>query len=59
MEHPENDCKYKGLQVNSGVNSAPTINPYRRARARVQLSVNDIITNTPYKEEQSYEEETR
>ena len=43
MEHPENDCKYKGLQVNSGVNSAPTINPYRRARARVQLSVNDYV----------------
>lgn len=43
MEHPENDCKYKGLQVNSGVNSAPTINPYRRARAQVQLSVNDYV----------------
>ena len=43
MEHPENDCKYKGLQVNSGVNSAPTINPYRRARARVHLSVNDYV----------------
>lgn len=43
MEHPENDCQYKGLQVNSGVNSAPTINPYRKARARRQLSVNDYV----------------
>lgn len=34
MEHPENDCKYKGLQVNSGVNSQPTTNPYRTARHR-------------------------
>ncbi len=43
MVHPENDSQYKGLQVNSGVNSAPTINPYRRARARRQLSVNDYV----------------
>lgn len=28
MDHPENDGKYKGLKVNSGVASAPTINPY-------------------------------
>lgn len=43
MEHPENDSQYKGLQVNSGVNSAPTINPYRKARTRKQLSVNDYV----------------
>lgn len=43
MEHPENDCQYKGLQVNSGVNSAPSVNPYRKARKRRQLSVNDYV----------------
>ncbi len=32
MEHPENDSKYKGLQVNSGVKSQPTVNPYLRPR---------------------------
>lgn len=37
MEHPENDSKYKGLQVNGGVSSQPITNPYRnslRRRAR-------------------------
>ncbi len=34
MEHPENHPDYKGLQVNSGVNSAPSVNPYRKPRAR-------------------------
>lgn len=31
MEHPENDNQYKGLQVNSGVISQPTVNPYRKS----------------------------
>lgn len=44
LEHPENAAEYKGLQVNKGVNSAPTVNPYRRPRrAAVQLSVNDYV----------------
>ncbi len=45
MEHPENDCQYKGLQVNSGVNSQPIINPYRKInrRNKPQLSVNDFV----------------
>ena len=34
MEHPENNTEYKGLQVNSGVTSQPTVNPYRRPRPR-------------------------
>ena len=45
MEHPENNSEYKGLQVNSGVNSQPVINPYRQ-KQRVKatpLSVNDYI----------------
>lgn len=28
MTHPENDCRFKGLQVNEGVENKPTINPY-------------------------------
>lgn len=34
MEHPENDKAYKGLQVNRGVTSQPTVNPYRRSQVR-------------------------
>jgi len=43
MNHPENSQEYKGLQVNSGVTSAPTVNPYRRRHAAVNLSVNDYV----------------
>ncbi len=34
MEHPENDSKYLGLTVNSGVAQPPIVNPYARARVR-------------------------
>ena len=37
MDHPENDKAYKGLQVNSGVSSQPSVNPYRRPVARRRL----------------------
>ena len=44
MNHPENDPDYKGLQVNSGVTSQPSVNPYRRAHAhKVQLTANDYV----------------
>ena len=45
MEHPENDNVYKGLQVNSGVSSQPTVNPYRRPRAnrRPKLTASDYV----------------
>ncbi len=45
MEHPENDKQYKGLTVNSGVSSQPTVNPYRAAqrRKRVELTANDYV----------------
>ena len=43
MEHPENNKEYKGLAVNSGVSSQPIVNPYRKAKRRVQLSVNDYV----------------
>lgn len=44
MEHPENSKEYKGLQVNSGVTSAPTVNPYRKARRNMpQLTPGDYV----------------
>ncbi|MCM1320144.1 MAG: methylmalonyl Co-A mutase-associated GTPase MeaB [Muribaculaceae bacterium] len=44
LEHPENSCEYKGLQVNKGVHSAPTVNPYRRPRkAAGILTPNDYV----------------
>lgn len=44
MNHPENSNEYKGLQVNSGVTSQPTVNPYRRPRRRKpQLSASEYV----------------
>ena len=45
MEHPENDQQYKGLQVNAGVASQPTINPYKHVRKKGKplLGVNDYV----------------
>ena len=44
MEHPENAKEYKGLQVNAGVHSAPTVNPYRKARRAVRsLTPGDYV----------------
>lgn len=44
MNHPENKQEYKGLQVNAGVSSQPSVNPYRRPRARKpQLSAADYV----------------
>ncbi len=45
MDHPENDSKYKGLTVNSGVNHAPSVNPHfnRNRVHRRQLSVSDYV----------------
>ena len=44
MEHPENSHEYKGLQVNSGVSSQPSVNPYRRPRRRKpQLSAGEYV----------------
>lgn len=43
MIHPENDKEYKGLAVNAGVSSQPTVNPYRQVRKRRQLSVSDYV----------------
>ncbi len=44
MNHPENNEEYKGLQVNSGVTSQPTVNPYRRPRRRKpQLTAGEYV----------------
>lgn len=37
MEHPENDEKYTGLTVNSGVAQPPVVNPYLKRRKRLPL----------------------
>ena len=34
MEHPENDEKYAGLTVNSGVVQPPSVNPYLKKLKR-------------------------
>lgn len=44
MEHPENDTQYKGLQVNSGVGSQPTVNPYRKVhKIKQNLTAGDYV----------------
>ena len=45
MEHPENDSQYKGLQVNGGVISQPTVNPYLKFRPlrRRELTPADYV----------------
>lgn len=44
LEHPENDSRYKGLQVNGGVKSQPTVNPYLKHRVKPrELSANDYV----------------
>ena len=34
MEHPENDPKYVGLNVNKGISQPPSINPYLKAKKK-------------------------
>ena len=44
MEHPENDSKYTGLQVNSGVAQPPSGNPYFKSRRRREPpSASDLV----------------
>ena len=45
MEHPENDSAYKGLTVNDGVKSQPTVNPYltNRPRRRRQFTPAEYV----------------
>lgn len=46
MEHPENDEKYIGLTVNSGVAQPPAVSPYlnRRPRRKQLPSVDDLVS---------------
>jgi LAO/AO transport system kinase len=34
VEHPENDPKYAGLNVNKGISQPPVVNPYLKARKK-------------------------
>jgi len=44
LHHPENEAQYAGLQVNSGIEQPPIINPYmKRRKQRPQLTVNDYV----------------
>lgn len=44
MEHPENDDKYIGLTVNSGVSQPPVVNPYMTRRKKRPLpSVAELV----------------
>ena len=45
MEHPENSSEYAGLQVNSGVDQQPLINPYlkRNRFRRRELTAAEMV----------------
>ena len=43
LEHPENDAKYTGLQVNAGIVQPPSVNPYLKRHKRPQLTANDYV----------------
>ena len=43
MHHPENDAQYAGLQVNSGVEQPPSVNPYLKRKRRPQLTAADYV----------------
>lgn len=41
MEHPENDVRYKGLQVNKGIEQAPAVNPNLKRVRRLNKQTTD------------------
>ncbi len=44
MHHPENDEQYTGLQVNAGVTSQPSVNPYiKRLRRKPLPSASELV----------------
>lgn len=44
-DHPENDPAFKGLSVNEGVNSLPSVNPYRVPKKRRKyISVEEYVS---------------
>ena len=46
INHPENAEEYKGLTVNNGVSSQPTVNPYRKIKENIMLLTIDDNGNT-------------
>lgn len=44
MEHPENREEYKGLKVNDGVTSAPSINPHFKRTKRPSFTADDYVS---------------
>ena len=43
MHHPENDAQYTGLQVNSGVEQLPSVNPYLKRKRKPQLTPAEYV----------------
>ena len=43
MEHPENSQEYAGLQVNSGVEQPPIVNPYLKRNRRRELTAAEMV----------------
>ena len=43
MEHPENDEQFSGLQVNSGVEQLPSVNPYLKRKRKPQLTPAEYV----------------
>ena len=43
LHHPENDEQYTGLQVNSGVEQPPIVNPYLKRKRKPQLTPAEYV----------------
>ena len=43
LQHPENDAQYTGLQVNSGVEQLPSVNPYLKRKRKPQLTPAEYV----------------
>ena len=43
LHHPENDEQFTGLQVNSGVEQPPIVNPYLKRKRKPQLSPAEYV----------------
>ena len=43
MNHPENDDQFAGLQVNSGVEQPPIVNPYLKRKRKPQLTPAEFV----------------
>ena len=43
MSHPENDDQFAGLQVNSGVEQPPIVNPYLKRKRKPQLTPAEYV----------------